>query len=107
MAIGLLAGTAVGAMCVAVTSSRPAAAATCTGKAPSDFNGDGISDLAVGEPGTISTPGDVHILYGTRSGLHADATTTTPNDQIITTPIPNGGGPGDDFGAALVAVDLD
>ena len=45
--------------------------------------------------------GRVHVLYGTRSGLHADATATTPNDQLITSPFPDG-----EFGWALAAGDF-
>ncbi|HEY1488860.1 MAG TPA: FG-GAP repeat protein [Micromonosporaceae bacterium] len=85
----------------APTPAVLAAAATCKGTAPSDFNGDGISDVAIGEP-HVGT-GDVHVIYGTRSGLHADASGTAPNDQLVVNLLQqNSAG----FGTAVVALDF-
>ncbi|GAA1810662.1 hypothetical protein GCM10009682_35350 [Luedemannella flava] len=53
-------------MAVALWGAGPAAAAGCATKIASDFNGDTISDLAVGEVGRNG--GAVRVLYGTASG---------------------------------------
>ena len=60
----------------------PAAAASCHHGVASDFNGDGIADVAIGEP-SYDHPGvngGLHVLYGTRSGL----TATSPQDALFT-----------------------
>ncbi|HEX8103719.1 MAG TPA: proprotein convertase P-domain-containing protein [Solirubrobacteraceae bacterium] len=72
-----------------------------------DFNGDGRSDQAIGVPeedlagGTDA--GAVQILYGTDDGLSA------ANDQRFTQDVagvPDVAEPGDEFGAAVAASDL-
>lgn len=82
-----------------------AAPAGCAGTVPSDFNGDGVSDVAVGEPGSsLAAPGSgaVHVLYGSKSGLLVNATSSTPDDQIITgTNVPDA-----EFGESVVALDF-
>jgi FG-GAP repeat len=78
---GLLAVTSF----VVVAGATPATASTCAGTARSDFNGDGISDAAIGE--FDSAPGGhgvVHVIYGTRSGLTADASGSALDDQVLT-----------------------
>jgi FG-GAP repeat len=78
---GLLAVTSF----VVVAGATPATASTCAGTAPSDFNGDGISDAAIGE--FSSAPGGhgvVHVIYGTRSGLTAGASGSALDDQLLT-----------------------
>jgi hypothetical protein len=82
------------------TAAPSVAAAACKGTAPSDFNGDGISDVAIGEPHVGA--GLVHVLYGTRSGLHADASGTAPNDQLIHNIVPTGSG----FGTVVTTLDF-
>jgi hypothetical protein len=51
-----------------LTQAKAAAAATCTAGTPSDFNGDGVADVAVADPrATVdgkSNAGQVHIFYG-------------------------------------------
>ena len=67
---------------IVLTGAGPAAAASCGGATPSDFNGDGISDAAITEPGASN--GRVHIIYGTRTGLVADPSGTALDDQLLT-----------------------
>jgi len=85
---------------LAVVSGSAAVAVVVLGGLPSDFNGDGISDVAIGEP--LNGGGRVHVLYATRSGLQADATASTPDDQLITAPFAGSGR----FGQALAAGDF-
>jgi FG-GAP repeat len=89
---------------IAAAGADPVAAAiTCAGSAPSDFNGDGISDAAIGEFRFWTTgQGHVHIIYGTRAGLTADQSGTALDDQLLTDnkDIYTG------FGAALVTADF-
>jgi hypothetical protein len=52
------------------------------GRAPSDFNGDGYSDLAVGAPfrnGTAASEGAVLVFHGGASGISSAPATTLPN----------------------------
>ncbi|HEY1485697.1 MAG TPA: FG-GAP-like repeat-containing protein, partial [Micromonosporaceae bacterium] len=90
-----------------VVSATPAAAATtCHGAAPSDFNGDGISDAVIGEPDIDdsgnSNGGRVHVVFGTRAGLTADASGSALNDQILAPSTPGIGG----YGASIVTADF-
>src|SRR6185295_2273372 len=59
----------VAALFTAVWMATPAQAAVCPGRVASDFNGDGIADLVVGEP--VRNGGALHVLYGTSSGISA------------------------------------
>jgi hypothetical protein len=76
----------------------------------SDFNGDGIADLAMGTPGAdeagVQEAGAVNVLYGTAaSGLQADE----PDDQRWTQAGDEVEGDleaGESFGAALAAGDF-
>jgi hypothetical protein len=96
--------TLAAAACLAITSLvgltavTPAAAAVCAGTAPSDFNGDGISDAAIGAaaPGFVGQ-GHVHVIYGSRHGLTADASGTALDDQLLTSPTDGLRGFGDAF----------
>ncbi|GAA3697293.1 FG-GAP repeat protein [Microlunatus aurantiacus] len=67
---------------------------------PSDFNGDGHADLAIGAWGSDREAGAVHVIYGSDAGLAAAA------DQLWTLDSPgvkgtSRSGGGDRFGAAL------
>ena len=101
----LLGGALAAASFGTGAAAAPATPRTCTGSAPSDFNGDGVSDAAIGEPGSnLADPGSgaVHILYGSKSGLLVDATSSTPDDQILTaTNVPNAA-----FGESVAALDF-
>jgi FG-GAP repeat len=93
---------------VPAAAARPAAV-------PSDFNGDGYADLAVGVPGesinsTGSHAGAVNVLYGSSSGL------TASGDQFWSQDSPGVKGksrgrrpykPSDDFGFSLASGDFD
>ncbi len=75
--------------------------------AAGDFDGDAYIDLAVGVPGedigTMAAAGAVHALYGTSAGL-------TPNYEQYwwqdCADIAGASEPGDQFGAALTALEL-
>ncbi|HEY2791831.1 MAG TPA: FG-GAP-like repeat-containing protein [Micromonosporaceae bacterium] len=102
-ALPLAIGAALAGAAIA-TPPAAAAAPTCHGSAPSDFNGDGISDAAIGEP-NVEPPtdgGEVHVIFGTRSGLVADASGTALNDAILGSGQTVTGG----FGASIVAADF-
>ena len=72
-----------------------------TALAAGDFDGDGFADLAVGVP-FEDIPGDptrfdagiVHLIYGSSNGLRS------AGSEIL-----EGGGPDDEFGAALASMD--
>jgi hypothetical protein len=76
----------------------------------SDFNGDGVADLAIGTPGAddagVEGAGAVNVLYGTPvSGLQAD----DPDDQRWTQSgdeVEGDPAPGESFGSALAAGDF-
>lgn len=74
-----------------------------------DINGDGRSDVAVGEPGANGGAGAVHVLYG-HAGLPATRPTGTAlDDQLITqdTPgVPGRAERGDGFGTAVLMTRL-
>ena len=100
-----------GAALVAVMAlaSRSTMAATIAAD-PSDFNGDGYVDLAIGVPGEDLggrvEAGAVNVLYGSATGL------TAAGDQLWTQDTPGvkgsvGGGTGDYFGRALASGDFD
>jgi hypothetical protein len=76
--------------------------------AAGDFNGDGITDLAVGAdnefvPG-IGEIGQVDVLYGTGSGLSADGSQSWTQDSPG---VLERAEDGDDFGATLLSGDFD
>ena len=97
-AVAVLAGAGLAVS----TGIAPAAAATCAGTAPSDFNGDGISDAAIGQPDPFNVhDGFVHIIYGRRSGLSADAHGSALDDQLL-----SAAGASFTFGKALAAGDF-
>lgn len=77
-------------------------------QAAADFNGDGFDDLAIGVPGEVvgesTGAGGVNVLYGSADGLQV----TAPEDQLWTQgPLQDDPEPGDAFGAALAAGDMD
>jgi hypothetical protein len=87
------------------TDAHPAR--TTNGTISSDFNGDGFADLASGLPGEdlkgAKDAGAVSVLYGSPTGLQADA----PDDQLWTATAAGGAsGAGDQFGAALAVGDF-
>jgi hypothetical protein len=73
---------------------------------PGNFNGDAFTDLAIGVPfedGSVVDEGGVHVLYGSNSGLTANA------DEFFTQNTPGileTSEAGDRFGSALAAADL-
>jgi hypothetical protein len=87
---------------------QPPPCGSSGGQARADFNGDGVSDLAVGVPresiGTIPSAGAVHVLYGSATGL------TATGNQLIhqdTEGIADTAESVDNFGSALAAGDFD
>ena len=88
-------GLAMAALPASVAAARPAAL-------PSDFNGDGYADLAVGVPsediGSKVDAGAVNVLYGSSKGLTADG------DQYWNEDDP--GVKGKAFGRGAVVADL-
>ncbi|HEY2795905.1 MAG TPA: FG-GAP and VCBS repeat-containing protein, partial [Micromonosporaceae bacterium] len=92
-ALAVLMSAALTSAALVVLTAAPAAAASCHAGTPSDFNGDGIADAVIAEPGDGG--GRVHILYGTRSGLTATASGTALANQLIISPEETFGGFGD------------
>lgn len=96
LALGLVAGPV------------PAAAAPIAAQ-PSDFNGDGYADLAVGADSLGGDTGSVTVLYGSHRGLTADGSERWSLD----TPGVKGqehrasDGDGDQFGGVLATADFD
>lgn len=80
-----------------------AAAVACPSGVDSDFNGDGIRDMAIADPeATVSgaqRAGEVHIVYG---GGHGTLTFSQALDDI-----PGGPETGDRYGYALAVYDAD
>jgi hypothetical protein len=109
----LLAGTA---SLLIMIPTPPTLSAAVTAAIPSDFNGDGIADLAIGVPGDsvggVFFAGAVNVLYGRPSGL------TATGDQLWTQDSPGVPGAsegesepdigfGDAFGSAVASGDFD
>lgn len=83
-----------GAGLTAGTVETASAAAGCRSTVPGDVNGDGHAEVAIGAsaaPDNFS--GAVHVLYGRRGGLVADAAGTALDDQYFAQSTP--GVPGD------------
>src|SRR3990172_8862726 len=84
---------------VAAVPPGPALAAVAI---PSDFNGDGYVDLAIGVPeegfGSVRGTGAVNVLYGSVDGL---TTTGTQLWHESVAGIPDADGTGDSFGFAV------
>ncbi|MGI5233256.1 FG-GAP repeat domain-containing protein [Actinoallomurus sp. CA-142502] len=78
----LLAGAFVPGLAGAAGAQPIHRAATCSSTSPSDFNGDGFTDVAVGEPGAnvgaAAQAGVVHVRYGVagKTGGGEDTTVT-------------------------------
>ncbi len=90
-------------------SAAPAHAAGCAKAGPGDINGDGFGDLVVTEYGRTRLQGGIHVLYGTASGLTADARGTAPDDQFLTQDspgVPDQSEDADEWGAALAVGDF-
>lgn len=68
---------------LAVSTAGPAAAASCSG-VKGDVNGDGLAEVAVGEPGNHMGAGSVHVFYGHATGLVTDKLGTALDDQYFT-----------------------
>ena len=78
-----------------------------------DFNDDGYDDLAIGVPGEdigpIQAAGAVNVIYGSPSGLKANASGSTPDDQLWHQDIKGVNGVAeayDRFGTALAVGDF-
>jgi hypothetical protein len=101
----------------AIQSSANALAASSTPEAHkgmprrADFDGDGVSDLAVAAPGealgadnAVPSAGVVHVLYGTAGGLDPGRAQTWSQDSPG---VPDQAESGDQFGFALATGDFD
>src|SRR5687767_9240850 len=93
----------------ALADTRPVVAGATVGATNStDFNGDGLADLATAAPeedlGGISNVGAVEVLYGSAAGLTADGsqfwTAETPG-------VPGDADDGDKFGSSVGSGDFD
>ncbi|MCH7232151.1 VCBS repeat-containing protein [Glycomyces sp. L485] len=82
-----------------VGASAPAQAQTCVGDVESDFDGDGVADLAIGDPdATVSgaaRSGSVHIAFGNGDTQTITQLGVSDNDNAA----------GDRFGHALASTD--
>jgi FG-GAP repeat protein len=80
----------------------------CHATDPADFNGDGLTDLAVGAPyATVAArfrAGAVGVRYADRRAAVPDGTVTWLSQQ--TPGVPDAAEPGDGFGAALAVGDF-
>jgi hypothetical protein len=100
---------AIAALGLIGLSAPVATAASCAATVPGDINGDGQADQAIGEPGDADFAGAVHVLYGTDTGLVADASGTALNDQLFTQATPGVPGTredGDVFGTGTLLADV-
>jgi len=86
--IGFVPVAALALVLVGTTGALPIADATAAQRpaAPSDFNGDGYADLAIGAPaeaigGTGRGAGGVNVLYGSALGLTAAGDQTWSQDS--------------------------
>jgi hypothetical protein len=91
-----------------IAAGSPAALTSAPGPPRSDFDGDGISDLAIGVPfesvGGDPAAGAVQVVYGSRGGL------TTEGNQLIsqdTAGVADMGEGGDFFGFTVAVGDFD
>ncbi|HEY6571543.1 MAG TPA: VCBS repeat-containing protein, partial [Candidatus Limnocylindrales bacterium] len=98
---------ATAAILLVVALAQPARGAT-SAALPSDFNGDGYADLAIGVVGEaiggVSTAGSVNVLFGSPNGLRA------AGDQSWSQASPGVKGTSaraDRFGTALASADFD
>ena len=86
---------------VSPLTATPAAAAGCTAGQETDFNGDGIRDIAISDPeATVSglvEAGAVHVVYGGGKGV-ATISQDTPG-------VPGAAEKGDRYGHALATFD--
>lgn len=96
-----LAGASGGGPTGAGGSAPVGALAACVAGVPSDFNGDGVADIAIGDPdATVSGQagaGRVHVVYGAGKGSQ-----TVSQAELYVDGEPE---PGDRFGFALAAYD--
>ena len=74
-----------------------------TALAAGDFNGDGVSDLAIGAPSLEQETGGVGVLYGTTTGLTITHPGWFGQGQ---SGVPGTAGPDHEFGFALAAGDF-
>lgn len=82
----------------------PAAAQSCAGGTENDFNGDGVTDIAIADPdatvGGAERAGRVHVVYGDGAGSQ----TFSQDDSFVPG---SSAESGDRFGFSLAAVDYD
>lgn len=106
--ISLVGMTLVGALLVPSPTNAVSAPAM-----PSDFNGDGYADLAIGVPGDKVSghwgAGAVNVLYGSASGLTADGDQLWSQDSPGVKGVSQGRlmGPYDQFGHSVASGDFD
>ncbi len=107
-------GLILGVALVAALSTVPATARGAGHPAmPSDFNGDGHADLAIGAPGEAvrgmkPNAGVVHVIRGSASGLTTDGDQLWSQDSPGVKGVAKGGlKSGDMFGATLASGDFD
>jgi hypothetical protein len=91
---------------IAAWVAAPTSAAHALGSGvEADFNGDGITDLAIGIPdedvGSITDAGAVNVIYGSLSGLSEAGNLLLTQDSTM-----GDSEAGDHFGAALAAGDF-
>jgi FG-GAP repeat len=76
----LVAGVLVPGVAGAAGARPVSTAAACAGTSPSDFNGDGFTDVAIGAPastiGGVTQAGAVHIRYGVAGHIGGGAEST-------------------------------
>lgn len=102
---------AVTSLALALVAMPPTSSAATRAAIPSDFDGDGYADLAVGVPGENRNAGVVNVLYGSVAGLTASGDQQWSQDSPGVKGTSQGsrgsGLPGDAFGASLASGDFD
>ena len=103
-AAGMVGVTHASAAIVTGTTAKAAGA----GAKPYDFNGDGYTDLALGDPygkvGTKTSAGFVSIVYGSKAGANTGKHQVFSQDS---SGVPGAAEATDHFGAALTSFDYD
>lgn len=112
--MGRMVAGVIGVFVAALVLRAPSVSAGTTAGMPSDFNGDGYADLAIGVPyenlGTMEGAGAVNVLYGSAEGLTAAGDQLWSQDSTGVKGVAHGArydSRGESFGKELASGDFD